>query len=896
MSQKVQQPLTILNAGGDGAGLRALSGALARAGFDVREAASGADALRLAADQPAAIILADALPDLSGPEVCSRLKADPATAPIPVLYLAPPSPREEGTPGPEQAEACLSTPVGPTEVVATVSALLRLRPAQERAWSVAREWRSLFDHLGDGIGLLDTDGRFLRCNKALAGLLGRPIGEVLGRHYDEVVPPPLAGGPGRPFLRMLHSHRRETAELALGARWFRVTADPALAPDGTLAGAVFVLADITAQVEARRRAAEQAARAEAQARALAESEARFHFLADAIPDLVWAARDDGYTDFYSRRFLEYLGKTVAEVQGWAWVETLHPEDRERCRAAWAEAVVSGTPYEAEYRIRRHDGVYRWHVGRALPMRDDAGRIVRWYGTCADIHDRRLAEQARQEAGERMRSVVDHVLDGIITIDESGIIETFNPAAERLFGYRAGEVAGRNVKVLMPEPYHSQHDGYLWAYLQTGVAKVIGIGREVVGLRKDGSTFPMELAVSAFRLGGRRFFTGIVRDITERKRLERELRRRAEELAHADRKKDEFLALLAHELRGPLAPLVNALDVLRLRSHDPGTLATARELAERQVRQLARLVDDLLDVSRIARGKLVLKKERVDAARLVSQAVEVVRPLMEARNHQLTVLLPPEPVELEADPTRVVQVLTNLLTNAAKYTEPGGGVWVSAERDRDDVLLKVRDTGMGLPADLLPRLFELFAQAESGSQGGLGIGLHLVRGLVEMHGGSVLAFSEGPGEGSEFVVRLPALPVEARGGEAAAARPEAAGPPRRVLVVDDDIDGATSLAMVLRLRGHETKVAHDGFAALEVARSFRPEVVLLDLALPGGLDGYDVARKLRGEEVLRDARIVALTGWGQEEDRQRAVQAGFDEFLVKPAGPQALERLLARQGD
>jgi PAS domain S-box-containing protein len=760
-----KQTITILLACRDDPGRQALAAALAGAGFAVREAAGGADALRLAADRPAAIVLADPLPDLGGPEVCARLKADPRTAPVPVLYLGTPPAEPEGIPGPGQADVCLTPPAEPDEVVGAVHGLLRLRPTLERAWATARAWRSVFDALGDGIGLLDTQGRFLRCNKALADLVGRPIAGVLGRPYGEVVPAPLTGGPVRPFPRMIQSRRRETAEILLQGRWFRVTADPSFAPDGTLTGAVYVLADVTEQVEARRQSVEQAARAEAQARALAESEARFQFLADAIPDLIWAARPDGFTDYHSRRFLAYLGKTAEQMRGWAWVEALHPDDRERSRAAWSAAAAAGTPYEVEYRIRRHDGVYRWHVGRALPMRDAARRVLRWYGTCTDIH--------------------------------------------------------------------------------------------------------------------------------ERKRLEQELRQRAEELALADRKKDEFLALLAHELRGPLAPLLNALEVLRLRGHDPGTFVTVRELAERQVRQLARLVDDLLDVSRIARGKLALKKQRVDVVRLVTQAVEAVRPLMEVRNHQLNMLLPPQPLELEADPTRLVQVLTNLLTNAAKYTEPGGTVWVSAERDRGDVLLKVRDTGVGLPADLVPRLFELFAQAEPGSQGGLGIGLHLVRGLVEMHGGSVLAFSEGPGEGSEFVVRLPAPRGVARPPEAPAGPAEAAGPSRRVLVVDDDIDGAMSLALLLRLRGHEVKVAHDGFTALEVARAFRPEVVLLDISLPGGLDGYDVARRLREEEELRDALVVALTGWGQEEDRRRAVEAGFNEFCVKPADAQALEALLAR---
>jgi CheY-like chemotaxis protein len=378
-----------------------------------------------------------------------------------------------------------------------------------------------------------------------------------------------------------------------------------------------------------------------------------------------------------------------------------------------------------------------------------------------------------------------------------------------------------------------------------------------------------------------------------------------QLREANRRKDQFLALLAHELRSPLAPLLNALHVLRLRglgaqtdaergSPDPAA-DQALDLAERQVHHLARLVDDLLDVSRIASAKMALRKEWVRLETLVHDATETVRPLMETHGLRLTVLLPPEPLRLEADPARVTQVLINLLTNAAKYTEPGGHVWLTAERDEDEVLIRVRDTGVGLAADLLPHVFDLFFQAERGAQGGLGIGLSLVRGLVELHGGSVLAFSEGPGEGSEFVVRLPAPPEvgpACRAGPAKEVPPGRRDLPRRVLVVDDDLDAAESLAMLLRLWGHEVRVAHDGLAALEVAAGWKPEVVLLDITLSGGPDGYEIARRLRSEAGLTDAVLMALTGWGQEEDRRRSEAAGFQHHLVKPVDPNVLRALVA----
>ncbi|MCI0461163.1 MAG: response regulator [Gemmataceae bacterium] len=381
---------------------------------------------------------------------------------------------------------------------------------------------------------------------------------------------------------------------------------------------------------------------------------------------------------------------------------------------------------------------------------------------------------------------------------------------------------------------------------------------------------------------------LARSIDQRIHAEKLLRER-------DRRKDEFLAMLGHELRNPLAPLLNALHLLRVQSHDPALVAQARDLAERQVRHLTRLVDDLLDVSRITRGKVELRKEWVELAPIVARAVDSTSPLIKERHHRLEVTWPDQPVRLEADPTRLEQILTNLLNNAAKYTEPGGQIRLIVERTGDEVVLRVQDNGIGMSPDVLSSIFELFVQAECSlarSEGGLGIGLTLVRSLVELHGGSVGAASEGPGRGSELVVRLPVQPEPPPVQAGAAPVVAASGRPGRVLVVDDNRDAAASLAMLLELEGHEVYLAHDGPAALTAARTHRPEVILLDIGLPG-MDGYEVARHLRVMEGMQEALLVAMTGYGQEEDRCRALHAGFDQHLTKPVDPAEVQALVAK---
>jgi CheY-like chemotaxis protein/two-component sensor histidine kinase len=388
--------------------------------------------------------------------------------------------------------------------------------------------------------------------------------------------------------------------------------------------------------------------------------------------------------------------------------------------------------------------------------------------------------------------------------------------------------------------------------------------------------------------------GLGVDITQRKQAEGELRRLNTELFEADRRKDDFLATLAHELRNPLAPITHALEVLRLKDPPDADTRWTRDIIDRQVRHLTRLVDDLLDLARITRGKVQLRRERIDLGTVLRGALEAARPLIDSLKHTVTLELAPQPLWIDADAMRLTQVVLNLLNNAAKYTPSGGQIRAQVERGNGEALISVRDSGIGIAAEHLHSVFEMFSQvapALERSQGGLGIGLALARGLVELHGGHVEAHSEGSGRGSEFIVHLPWGELSAGGG---AARPEAgqaaAGATRRVLVVDDNRDAADSLALMLTLSGHDTRAAYGGVAALELAAQFLPDIVLLDIGMPQ-LNGYQVAEQIRRQPWGRRIALVALTGWGQEEDKRRALAAGFDHHLTKPLDPLRLAALL-----
>jgi two-component system CheB/CheR fusion protein len=495
------------------------------------------------------------------------------------------------------------------------------------------------------------------------------------------------------------------------------------------------------------------------------------------------------------------------------------------------------------------------------------------------------------------AALDAVRDAVFALDPQGCVAFENRAAENLTGIgidlardrRLSEVlelrdptTGRPLDIQLPRNGHPATAAFQQAVLTTpdGIERRLDAHFDPVP-GEDGSPSGAIL---------------VLREPADGEAADAELRRRAEELVAADRRKDQFLAMLAHELRNPLAPIRNAVELMRqVETQDP-SFQPSREMVERQVKHLARLVDDLLDVSRLTHGSIRLRKEPVDLGAVIGRAVDATRPLIESRNHKLTVELPSPPLRLEADAARLEQVLSNLLNNSAKYTMPGGQISLWAGKEGDEAVVRVRDNGIGVPPDVLGRVFEPFVQSDGSlarSEGGLGIGLTLVRSLVEMHGGTVEASSPGLGQGSEFVVRLPArVPVSA--SEPLLPRetsPFTPARPVRVLVVEDNVDAAESLATLLRLWGHDVHVVHDGLDALDAARDYRPEVVLLDIGLPG-LDGYQVAERLRDEVGLDQALLVAMTGYGQPEDRRRSREAGIHHHFVKPVEPFVLRNLLA----
>ncbi len=563
-----------------------------------------------------------------------------------------------------------------------------------------------------------------------------------------------------------------------------------------------------------------------------------------------------------------------------------------------------------------------------PIVDDAGRVVGASSITRDVTAQKRAEASRRRRADRRRLLWESaalLLTGDsreammqalfariappLRLDHYAYFTTAGDAPLRLeasAGVRGPGAPGRDsiavLRALCAVVARERQP------IVSGQRRSDGGGLEAPGLEPLGSrafaALPLVVrgrAAGVLVFGGRTrepfepdevdFFETICHYVTathERLRL-------IERLREADRRKDEFLATLAHELRNPLAPIRNALSIIRLRPDDAGRVRQARGLMDRQLDQMVRLIDDLLDVSRITRGKLVLRRERVTLDAVVSSAVDTSQPLVDARGHRLTVSLPAEPIWLDADPVRLAQVFSNLLNNAAKYMERGGDVTLAATVVDRQVAVSVRDTGIGIPGDALGRIFDMFSQVgptNDRTRAGLGIGLTLVKRLVDLHGGDVTVSSGGPGAGTEFVVRLPVARPDTAASRERAARPDDARVGRcRVLVADDNQDSAESMAVILRMMGHEVRTVHDGIQAVDEAGAFRPDLVLLDIGMPQ-VDGYEAARRIRAQPWGRAVALVALTGWGQDEDRHRAIEAGFDRHFTKPMDIEEIEKLIA----
>jgi PAS domain S-box-containing protein len=756
---------------------------------------------------------------------------------------------------------------------------------------------------------VDTSVQYLWVNDAYSRWFGRPRDEIQGRHASEVLGP-AAWVAVKPYTEQALAGEEVAFDnrvvLEGGVtRDVRASYVPHRDDDGRICGFVAMVTDITETraVERALRRSEQLLKRSQMAAQVGSWEVTFDERFSEVPgSFFWSSE--------TYRIFGVQPSTPATLA--LFYSRVHPDDLGAMQARRQPNLRRAESYESEYRIVRPDGEVRM-LHSWLDFEPRADGTMHVFGTCQDITDRKRAELELQRSRQQLQLVADTTPALIARYDRDRRVVWANKSYAARFGKTPEELVGSRVVDLVGE----------------AAAQVIEpFSRRVL----EGESLQRELEIP-YASGPRwihmvatptRDTAGVVdgsvlvlTDVTEGRRLERERERALNDLREADRRKDEFLAMLSHELRNPLGPILNAVEVLErlepgdeARPRNPRTGfeppdpdadlgAQSREVIARQAKHMKRLLDDLLDVSRVSQGKIALQKQRIDLNVLLGQAVAASRPMMIEKRHTLSIALAPEPMELEADPTRLLQVFDNLLNNAAKYTDPGGHIAIAATVEGGEAVATMRDDGIGMTPDLLARAFDLFVQGTRSldrTQGGLGIGLTLVQTLVRMHGGSVRAFSDGPGRGSQLVVRLPlAAPARSAGVRPLLrqtlappaerrARPAptpaaGAGAPLRVLVVDDNVDAAKALGQLLTSDGHEVTLAHHGLAALAAATAAQLDLVLLDIGLPG-MDGYEVAARLRAAGHAGTA-LVALTGYGREDDIRRSRDAGFDHHLVKP---------------
>jgi PAS domain S-box-containing protein len=567
-----------------------------------------------------------------------------------------------------------------------------------------------------------------------------------------------------------------------------------------------------------------------------------------------------------------------------FLDAVYPADRESVDKAWKEALA-GRHYDIEHRLLVGKKI-KWVRELAELEFDEHGSLLGAFGTTEDITDIKGAQEALHHERAFLRQVIDAAPSMIFVKDKEGRFVLGNKSLAHCYGTDPESLIGltdADFNFDADEVAHFRQDDL--DVIRNRKPKIIP--EEKVTCRDGVAYWYSTVKIPLFEDDNScNQLLGVASDITERKRAEEALRL-------ADRRKDEFLAMLAHELRNPLAPIRNAVQLLKMLEPTDPKLAWSRNVIDRQVTHMARLLDDLLDVARIMQGKIRLNMEKFELTEIVNNAIETSRPLIESRGQELIISQTTTPQWIEGDRVRLAQILSNLLNNAAKYTSEGGKITLSVMREDSYAVIEVRDTGIGISPDILPQIFDLFTQADHSlahAQGGLGIGLTLVRELIEIHGGTVTASSAGIGQGSTFTVRLPALPVPSSAIESVQAKSALPMPKFRILVVDDYADAAESLTLLLQAEGHEVETADCGLKALERAQAFRPQVVLLDIGLPD-LDGYEVARRLRALPETHDAVLVALTGYGQIEDRERSRSAGFNHHLLKPVNFEKLSALL-----
>ncbi len=803
--------------------------------------------------------------------------------------------RKDGTEFPvEISLSPLETEAG-ILVTAAIRDITERKKAEEALRESQRFLRSSLDALSGHIAVLDDTGTILEVNEAWRRFAeenqfigaGYGIGASYLQDYQQTFPEGCEIPPYTKGINDVIAGRQARFELEYPChsptvqRWYVMRVTRFQSPGPTRI--VIVHDNIT-----ERKLAEDALR---------ESEAFSRGILENSPDCVKVLDAAGRVmgmNVNEKCLMEI--DDFATVEGRLWWELWPKEGQVEVLAAIEAARTGGTGRFQRF-CPTAKGVPKWWDVIVAPIRDAAGEVLRFVSVSRDVTERKLDEERLRQNHDTFYTLIENSPFGLYIVDAQFRMIKVSAASRNVFR-NIHPLIGRDfeeiMRILWPEEFVQLAIGRFRHTLDTG--EPFGMPNFSEQRRDIAGVESYDWKIERITLPDGQF--GVVcyfYDITERSRLEKQMQAQTAALAEADLRKNEFLAMLAHELRNPLAPIRNAVQVLRLTGGNGDAVAAASEMMERQIGQMARLVDDLLDVSRITRGKIELRRERIELASAVHQAVEAARSLYKDMNHDLTVALPPRPVYLNADPTRLAQVVGNLLNNACKFTDKGGRISLTVEREGAQAVIRVRDSGIGIAADQLPRIFEMFMQVDSSlerSVSGLGIGLMLVKKLVEMHEGTVEVQSGGIGQGSEFIVRLPILIDPSDVPRPAPVAGEPAPPTaRRILVVDDNRDSAMSLAMLLDMTGNETRTAHDGLEAVAAAAAFRPDVVLLDIGLPK-MNGYEAAQKIREQPWGKKMVLVALTGWGQEEARQRSNEAGFDGHMVKPVDYAALMKLLA----
>jgi PAS domain S-box-containing protein len=762
---------------------------------------------------------------------------------------------------------------GSVRLAASVEALARstVELQQQREW-----FEVTLASIRDAVITADTQARVTFLNPVAEVMTGWKSAEARGKPLLEVfciinedtrerVENPIEKVLATGQIVALANHTalvaRDGQEIGIEDR-----AAPIRDSSGAIVGAVMVFHDVS-----RRRTADRALRA---------NEERLSAMFTQAAVGIALAELSGRFEEANHKFCSILGYSLDELRELTFLQVTHPDDLELTQGLMRQ-LLSGEieSYACEKRYLRKDGRVVWASATVTVLRKEDPAAAQFIGIIEDITGRKQSEIL----SSRLAAIVESSDDAIISKTLDGIITTWNPGAERVFGYAAEEVIGKSITLLIP-PELQGEEPVILARLRAG-ERIDHY--ETSRVRKDGTIIHVSLTSSPVR-DAKGHIVGaskIARDVSRQKEAENALRL-------IDQRKDEFLATLAHELRNPLAPIRQAAMVASAPTATDEQKQWSQQVISRQVRHMSSLLDDLLDISRISRGTPELRAQATSLSAVVESALETVRPLIDEKQHCLQVEMPAEPVNFTADPLRLSQVLSNLLTNAAKYTDPQGTIRLRAFADAQTVTISVADSGVGLAPEALDAVFTMFSQVKSTpdrSTGGLGIGLALARALVQLHGGTIEAHSEGIGHGSEFTIRIPRLAAVVEAAPAPTPAP-ALAVRRRVLIADDNRDAADSLAMLLEMDGHEVTVVNDGGQALASIEKLQPEVALLDIGMPE-LDGYEVARRVRLRPQGRELLLIAVTGWGQESDRARAIEAGFDMHFTKPVDPDQLIELL-----